>query len=99
MAALLSVRARCKGTRGSTDLAPYGPAPVSGSRSPDSRALLLESFAKPWLNVRVGVPTEQRVVIRGCAAESIVVAGGPVESPPVYCGALNHFAVFRHSLP
>jgi hypothetical protein len=31
--------------------------------------------------------TEQRVVIRGGAAESIVVAGGPVESPPVYWAA------------
>ena len=54
-------------TRGSTDMTLYGPAPVSGSLSgsPDSRGsiLLLEyipfgkldSPARPWLNVRVGV--------------------------------------------
>ncbi len=54
-------------TRGSTDMALYAPAPVSGSLSgsPDSRGyvLLLEcipfgkldSFARPWLNLRIGV--------------------------------------------
>jgi hypothetical protein len=54
-------------TRGSTDMALYAPAPVSGSRSgsPDSRGYMLlleyipfgklDSFASPWLNVRVGL--------------------------------------------
>jgi hypothetical protein len=54
-------------TSGSTDMALYSPAPVSGSLtgSPDSRGYILlleyipfgklQSFARPWLNLRVGV--------------------------------------------
>ena len=52
---------------GSTDMGLYAPAPVTGSLngSPDSRGYVLQveyipfgkmdSFARPWLNVRVGV--------------------------------------------
>ena len=54
-------------TNGNTDMGLYAPSPVSGSLngSPDSRgyvALLeyvpfgkLDSFAAPWLNLRVGL--------------------------------------------
>jgi hypothetical protein len=54
-------------TSGSTDMGLYAPGPVSGSLtgSPDSRGYLvqleyvpfgkLDSFASPWLNVRVGL--------------------------------------------
>ena len=54
-------------TSGSADMSLYGPAPVSGSLtgSPDSRGYILlleyipfgkiDSFARPWLNLRVGL--------------------------------------------
>src|ERR1700676_4438939 len=54
-------------TTGSTDMGLYSPAPVSGSLtgSPDSRGYILlleyipfgklDSFAQPWLNLRVGL--------------------------------------------
>ena len=54
-------------TQGNADPALYGPAPVSGSlnASPDTRGYIwllecipfgkMDSFARPWLNVRVGV--------------------------------------------
>jgi hypothetical protein len=54
-------------TSGSTDMGLYAPAPVGGSLtgSPDTRGYIiqleyvpfgkLESFAKPWLNVRLGL--------------------------------------------
>jgi hypothetical protein len=54
-------------TSGSTDMGLYAPEPVGGSLtgSPDSRGYIamieyvpfgkLESFGRPWLNVRVGL--------------------------------------------
>jgi hypothetical protein len=54
-------------TSGSTDMGLYAPAPVSGSLngSPDSRGYIvqleyvpfgkLDSFAAPWLNLRMGL--------------------------------------------